>query len=55
MDSVLIALIAALIIALANGYILIQQEEVKITDIQANIVLIQKQQTQILNYLITKR
>ncbi len=54
-DSVLITLIAALMLALAQGYILLQREDVRISDIQNNISIMQKQDAQILNHLMTKR
>ena len=53
--SVLITLIAALMLALAQGYILLQREDVRISDIQNNISIMQKQDAQILNHLMTKR
>lgn len=54
-DTLLITFIGALIIALVNGYILVQQESVRIADIQQNIRLIQKQQTRTISYLINGR
>lgn len=54
-DSVIVGLIVALIVALANGYVLIQQENTKINDIDANIVQIQKMQQHILDYIVEKK
>lgn len=54
-DTLLITLIGALIIALVNGYVLVQQESVRISDIQTNIRLIQNQQQKTITYLINDR